>query len=249
VDPGARIGANTHIGAYAVIEDNVVIGDDCTVYPHVTIASGTRMGNGCRVFPGAVLGMIPQDLKFEGEDSLLEIGDNTTIRECCTLNRGTKALGKTVIGSNCLLMAYCHIAHDCIVGDNVIIANNLAMAGHVELQHDVFIGGDVAIHQFCTVGKYATLGAKVYVANDVVPYALVAEAPAKIKGINKIGLSRKGFSEERRRFIKRAYKTLFRSGLKLEEALSRLDETYADNDDITAITTLIRRSDRGILRM
>jgi UDP-N-acetylglucosamine acyltransferase len=249
IDPDAQLGENTTVGPYAVLEQNTVIGDNGRIYAHAMIASGTRLGSGCRVFPNAVLGMIPQDLKFEGEDSLLEVGENTTIRECCTLNRGTNASGTTRVGSNCLLMAYSHIAHDCVVGDNVVIANSLAMAGHVTVAHDVFIGGDVAIHQFCTIGEYATLGAKVYVSSDVVPYALVADSPPKIKGINSIGLTRKGFSESQRRSIKRAYRILFRQGLKLDEACDTLQKECGGNAQVDALVSFATQSSRGLLRM
>jgi len=249
VAPGAVIGENTVVGPYAVVEDDVVIGDECTIGSHALIASGTRMGRGCRIFHGSSLGTEPQDLKFGGEKTFLKIGDFTTIREFCMLNRGTHATGETVIGSNCLLMAYSHIGHDCRVGDNLVAANGFNLAGHVTIGNHVNAGGIVAVVQFRCVGDYAFLGAYSLINQDVVPFASVAAAPLRVIGINKVGLQRKGFSEQRRRTILRAYKILFRSGLTLSNALAGLEQEYPDNADVASIIAFAKSSTHGLVRM
>jgi len=249
VDKGASIGADVSIGPYAVVEGDVVIGDRCEIGPHALIAAGTRLGKQCRIFKGACLGSVPQDLKFGGEKTLLRIGENTTIREFCTLNRGTMATGETVIGSNCLFMAYCHVAHDCRIGDHLVAANTLNLAGHVELGHHVNIGGTCAITQFRKVGDYCHLSAYSLIIKDVAPFAITAPGPMRVVGINRIGLSRAGFSEERRRNIKRAYKILFRSGLTATEACARLSADFTGDKDVEAIIAFVKSSTKGLLRM
>jgi UDP-N-acetylglucosamine acyltransferase len=249
VDPAASLGEKVSVGPYTVIEGNVQIGDGCSIGPHVLIASGTRLGKGCRIFKGASLGTVPQDLKFGGEETVLRIGDNTTVREFCTLNRGTKARGETVVGSNCLLMAYCHVAHDCSIGDHFIGANTLNLAGHVTIGHHVATGGTAAIVQFRQVGDYAFIGAYSLIVNDVVPYALVGSDPVRIVGPNKIGLQRNGFDARRRMDIKRAYRILFRQGLPLVKALERLDKELPGNPDIGSIKEFALKSRYGLLRM
>jgi UDP-N-acetylglucosamine acyltransferase len=249
VDPDTRMGRGVEIGAYTVIEGDVEIGEGCRIWPHVMIGSGTRIGNGSRIFKGASVGLEPQDLKFKGEKTYLRIGENTTIREFCTLNRGTEARGETVIGNNCLLMAYCHVAHDCIIGDNVVIANCLAMAGHVEVGDNVGIGGIVPIHQFTRIGEYAYIAAVARPFMDVVPYALCGGDPSRIVGINKVGLDRHGFDQQRKQTIKRAYKILFRKNLLLDDALKMLEEKFGDNRDIEKLIAFCRKSERGIMRM
>jgi UDP-N-acetylglucosamine acyltransferase len=240
VHSGARIGNNVDIGPYTIVEEDVEIGNGCEIGPHVLIASGTRMGQSCRIFKGASVGTVPQDLKF---------GDHTVIREFCTLNRGTKATGETRLGSHCLLMAYCHVAHDCHVGDHFIAANVTNLAGHVTIGNYVRAGGNASIIQFLSIGDYSFLGAHSLINKDVVPFALVAPEPLRIANINKVGLERAGFGEERRREIKRAYKVLFRSGLPLAEALSRLEMDWAGNADVASIIALARASKRGLIEM
>jgi UDP-N-acetylglucosamine acyltransferase len=207
------------------------------------------MGRGCRIFKGASVGTVPQDLKFGGEKTTLVIGDHTVIREFCTLNRGTKATGETRLGSHCLLMAYCHIAHDCHVGDYFIAANVTNLAGHVTIGNYVRAGGNASVVQFLRIGDYSFIGAHSLIVKDVVPFALVAPEPLRIANINKVGLERAGFSEERRREIKRAYKVLFRSGLPLAEALSRIESGWPGNADIASIIDLARASKRGLVGM
>jgi UDP-N-acetylglucosamine acyltransferase len=249
IDKSASVGVDAAIGPYTVVEGDVVIGDRCEIGPHVLIAAGTRLGHECRVFKGASLGTVPQDLKFSGEKTLLTIGDKCTIREFCMFNRGTKATGKTIIGSNCFFMAYCHVAHDCRIGDNLVAANALQVAGHVEIGMGVNIGGVCAITQFRKVGDYCHLSAYSLIIKDIVPFAITAPGPMRIVGINRIGLSRAGFSEERRRIIKRAYKTLFRTGLTTAEACDRLAADFSGTPDIQTMIDFIKGSTRGLLRM
>jgi UDP-N-acetylglucosamine acyltransferase len=249
IDKGASIGADTTIGPYTVVEGDVVIGDRCDIGPHVLIAAGTRLGKECRVFKGASLGTVPQDLKFSGEKTFLTIGDNCVIREFCMFNRGTKVTGETVIGSNCMFMAYCHVAHDCRIGDNLVAANSLQLAGHVEIGSGVNVGGVCAVTQFRKIGDLCHLGAYSLIIKDVVPFAITAPGPMRIVGINRIGLSRAGFTEERRRAIKRAYKVLFRDGLTTTEACGRLAADFAGNPDIQKMIDFIKGSTRGLLRM
>jgi UDP-N-acetylglucosamine acyltransferase len=245
----AQLGQEVSVGPYAVIEGNVTISDGCSIGPHALIQSGTRLGKKCCVFHGAAVGGIPQDKKFAGEETLLIIGDNTVVRECVTINRGTSASGKTIIGSNCWIMAYCHIAHDCVLGDYVTISNNLAMAGHVIVGNNVTIGGAVSIHQFVRIGDYSIIGATSYLTMDVVPYAMCGTEPVRIVSINKVGLERQGFSEERRQNIKRAYKILFRRELTLENALAALMQEFPDNPDCKKLVEFAKSSERGLLRM
>jgi UDP-N-acetylglucosamine acyltransferase len=249
VHANASIGLDVRIGPYAIVEDDVVIGDGCEIGPYAMIASGTRLGKQCRVFNGAALGNVPQDLKFGGEKTILKIGDHTTIREFCTLNRGTKATGETVLGSHCLLMAYCHVAHDCHIGDYCIAANSVNLAGHVTIGNHVNLGGIAAVVQFRTVGDHGFIGAYSLIVKDVVPFAKVGAAPLRIVGINKVGLERSGFDEDRRRRISRAYKVLFRSGLTCQEAIARLALDFPDDSDVESIIVFAKKSAYGLLRM
>ncbi len=251
VHPKASLGVNVTVGPYAVIEDNVVIGDATSIGSHAVIAWGTRMGRSCRIFNGASVGTIPQDLKFAGEETTLEMGDNVIVREFCTLNRGTKAAGKTVVGSNCALLAYCHVAHDCILGEGVVASNGLALAGHVEVGDYVTFGGFVTVHQFSRIGCHAFIQANSRILKDVVPFAMCGGDPGdpRIAGINKVGLERRGFDEERRSGLKRAYKLLFRQGLTVEQALPALHEQFGDNPDVRLLADFVAASQRGILRM
>jgi UDP-N-acetylglucosamine acyltransferase len=249
IHPAARLGENVAIGPYTVVEENVTIGDGTSVGPHAIIGEYTVIGRQCRIFHGASVGLIPQDMKFKGEKTFLRIGDRTTIREFCTLNRGTAARGETVIGNDCLLLAYCHVAHDCVIGDHVVISNNLAMAGHIEVGNHVTIGGVCAFHQFVRIGDYAMIGAFSYVSQDVVPFALVGSDPVRVADVNKVKLERCGFSAERIQEIKRAFRTLFRGKLKLDEAIKSLAEEFTGNQDVECIIAFAKKSERGILRM
>ena len=249
IEPGVIIGKDVTVGPFTVIEDDVTIGDGCLIGPHVMIGSGTRIGKCCRIFKSASIGLDPQDKKYAGEKTLTIIGDNTLIREFVTINKGTSATGETRIGCDCWIMAYCHIAHDCVIGDDVTISNGLAMAGHVEVGNHVTIGGIVPVHQFTRIGDYAMVASVARPFTDVVPYALVGADPTRIVGVNKIGLERKGFTADRIRNIKNAYKILFREELQLQDALSRLDETFSEDKDVKTIIDFVRLSKRGIMRM
>ena len=249
IEPGTIIGGNVTIGPYTVIERDVEIGDGSVIGSHVILGEGTRIGKGCRVFKGAAVGLEPQDKKYAGEKTLTIIGDGTVLREFVTVNRGTSAGGETRIGANCWIMAYSHIAHDCVLGDGVTTSNNLAMAGHVTVGNFVTIGGVVAIHQFVRIGDYAMVGAFGLLVTDVVPYALTGSDPVRVAGVNKVGLERRGFSLEQTTNIKRAYKILFREELPLNDAISKLETEYPDSAEVKNIVDFVKNSQRGFLRM
>ena len=247
VSDKAELGTHVMVGPYAVIEDDVIIGDGCQIGPHVYVHSGTRLGQRVRVEKGAVLGTDPQDLKYGGEKTYLEIGDDTTIREFATLNRGTDFHYKTVVGKNCFLMAYVHVAHDCIIGDNVVIANSVQMAGHVEIDDFAGIGGLTAIHQFVRIGKHCFVGGGLRVTKDVPPYVLAMGDPIRYGGTNFVGLKRRGFSSETLRLIKRAYRTVYQSNLKLRDAIQTLKKEFPEQEEIHEIVSFLEKSERGII--
>ncbi|MBO8130350.1 MAG: acyl-ACP--UDP-N-acetylglucosamine O-acyltransferase [Candidatus Marinimicrobia bacterium] len=242
----AKIGKNVGIGPYAYIMDNVEIGDGTQIGAHAVIASGVRIGKNCRIFHHAVIGEVPQDLKFEGEETVVEVGDNTTIREFVTINRGTKATGKTIVGSNCFLMAYVHVAHDCRVGDNSILANAVNLGGHVEMDDWVVIGGLVGVHQFVKIGKHSFIGGGFRVTKDVPPYVLAAGEPLRFEGLNVVGLRRRGFSSEQIKKIKDAYKVIYNTNLNVLDAVKKLEKD--PSDEVKTIIEFIKSSSRGIIR-
>ena len=198
IDQDAEIGKNLQIDSFSSIHNNVIIGDNCWIGSNVTIYPGARIGSNCQIFPGSVISAIPQDLKFKGEETTAVIGNNTIIRECVTVNRGTKYNNQTLVGDNCFLMAYSHVAHDCIIKNNVIIANGVAIAGHVEIDNNVIIGGLSAIQQFTKIGKFSMVSGGSLVRKDIPPYIKVAKEPLRFIGINKIGLERNKFSKEKK---------------------------------------------------
>ena len=248
IDPKAEIDEGVKVGPYAIIEGDVVIRKGCEIGPHVFIAAGTRLGENCKISQGAVLGTLPQDLKFSGEKTYLEIGNNTTIREYATLNRGTTYHYKTVVGDNCLLMAYSHIAHDCIIGNNVVIANAVNMAGHVVIEDYVGIGGMTPIHQFVRIGEHSFIGGGYRVPKDVPPYILAMGEPLRYGGLNVVGLKRRGFQSETMQFIKKAYRILFRSNITVSAALDRIEAELPQIPEIKHIVEFVRQSERGIIR-
>lgn len=248
VHPEAELGENVQIGPYTVVEKDTVIGADCELGSHVLIARGARLGAGCRVFNGAVVGTIPQDLKYQGEDSLLNIGERTTIREFATLNRGTVESGSTDVGAGCLIMAYAHIAHDCKIGDNVIIANAVNLAGHVVVDDFASIGGMTPVHQFVRIGRHVFIGGGFRVPKDVPPYILAGGEPMKYTGLNIVGLQRREFKPETIATIKRAYRFLFRSGLNVSQALVKIESELEPTREVKMITDFIRNSKRGLIR-
>ena len=249
ISPGAQVGADVSIGPYAVIEGDTVIGDGVQIGPHAIIGNGARIGSRCRIFAGASVSLEPQDKKYAGEKTLTIIGEDTVIREYVTINRGTNASGETRVGARGWIMAYCHIAHDCVVGDDVTISNGLAMAGHVIVGNHVTIGGIVSINQFTRIGDHAMVGARARISSDIVPYALVGTEPLRIVSTNKIGLSRRGFTEDQIKNINRAYKIIFRDGLPLNEALAKIDVDFPGDAAVKNLTDFVRSCERGFLRM
>lgn len=247
VDPKAELGENVSVGPYTIIEGDVQIGDNTTIASQVLIADGARIGSGCRIHHGAVIATLPQDLKFGGEKTTFEIGNNTTVREFCTLNRGTQMRGKSVVGSNCLLMAYTHVAHDCIVGDNVILANAVQLAGHVTVEDWAIIGGLTGVHQFCRIGRHVMVGGHFRVTKDVPPYILASEEPLRFVGLNSVGLRRRGFSEETMRALKHAYRLIYRSNLNVSQAVARIREEVELIPEVLHVLEFIEKAERGII--
>ncbi len=247
IDSGTQLGANVNVGAYSVIEDNVIIGDDCEIGHHVVLATGTRLGNGVRVFPGAVIGSQPQDLKYKGEPTVVVIGDMTVVRECATISRGTTATNRTTVGKNCLLMAYSHVAHDCVLGDGIILANSVNLSGHVTIQDNVIIGGLTGVHQFVTIGTNAMIGALFRVSKDVPPYVLAGGHPLSYEGLNLIGLRRRGFSPNTIQTIADTYHVIYRSKLNVSQALQKLTAMDGKIPEVEKIIDFIQKSKRGII--
>lgn len=248
VDPRAKIGKNVTIDPFSIISSDVEIGDGTWVGSNVTIMDGARIGKNCKIFPGTVISAIPQDLKFEGEDSLVIIGDNTTIRECVTINRGTKALGYTKVGNNCLIMATAHIAHDCVIGDHVIIVNGCGVAGHVEIGDYAIIGGLSAIHQFSRIGKHVMVSGGSLIRKDIPPYIKVAREPMTYAGINSVGLRRRGMSNEKIIEIQNIYRVIFQMKMNVSQALAYAEKELASTPERDEILLFIQNSQRGIIR-
>ncbi|BDS12506.1 acyl-ACP--UDP-N-acetylglucosamine O-acyltransferase [Aureispira anguillae] len=248
VHPNARIGKNVKIGPWVTIEADVVIGDDTTIGANVCIMSGTRIGKNCQIFPGAIVGAIPQDLKYSGEDTTLEIGDNVIIREYCTLNRGTRANYKTVIGNNCLLMAYVHVAHDCVIGEHCILANNATLAGHVEIEEHVILGGMTAVHQFVQIGAHALIGGGTLLNKDVPPYVRISRYPASYIGVNTVGLRRQGFASNAIRNIQDIYHQLFVEHRNISKGIKFIEEHIEDSQERQRIIGFTRASKNGLIK-
>ena len=247
IEQGAKLAKDVKIGPYAVIGPHVDIGEGTTVGAHAVITGHTRIGRNNRIFQFVSLGEVPQDKKYAGEPTRLEIGDHNTIREFCTFNIGTaQDTGVTRVGSHNWVMAYVHIAHDCIVGDHTVMANNTTLAGHVEIGDHAILGGLTAVHQFCQIGAHVITGGGTIVYKDIPPYVTAAGQPAKPHGINSEGLKRRGFTPEQLATLKRAYKILYRDGLTLQEALQQLDAMKAPEVDL--LTDFLRRAERGIIR-
>lgn len=248
VHPQAKIANNVGIEPYVFIDKNVEIGEGTWIGPNVTILEGARIGKNCKVFPGSVISAMPQDLKFSGEDSIVRIGDNTTIREFATIHRGTRANYETTIGSNCLLMAYVHVAHDCIIGNNVILANSAALAGHIRIDDWAIIGGLVAIHQFVNIGVHTFIGGGGLVRKDVPPYCKAAREPLSFSGINSIGLRRRGYSSEKIKEIQDIYRIIFVKGFNVTQALRIVEAEMPATPERDEIISFISGSQRGIMK-
>jgi len=249
VHPGAKIGANVEIGPYSIIGEHVDIGDDCRIGPHVVVTGHTRIGRGNRIFQFCSIGEEPQDKKYAGEPTRLEIGDFNTIREFCTFNVGTaQDRGVTRIGNHNWVMAYVHIAHDCLVGDHTIFANNATLAGHVTVGDYAILGGFTGVHQFCRIGAHTMIGIAAVIRQDVPPFLTIAGNPAAPFGLNSEGLKRRGFSSEALAALKRAYKTLYKSGLSLADAQASIATEAARQPELQPLADFLADSGRGIIR-
>ncbi len=246
VDPLAEFDSGVTVGPWAFVGPRVRIGAGSTIGAGAYIERDTTLGRECEVYKGAVLGTDPQDLKFRGEETELRIGDRTVIREYATLNRGTSAAGVTRVGDDCLLMAYTHVAHDCILGNHVILSNAVNMAGHVELGDWVIVGGVTPIHQFVRVGEHAFVGGGSRISQDVPPYCRVAGSPPKLYGLNSVGLERRGFSPETRARIKKAYRILFQSNLNVSQGLERARVEVEGSPEVARFLDFIASSERGV---
>jgi UDP-N-acetylglucosamine acyltransferase len=248
VDPKAELAEDVLVGPYSIINSDVKIDRGTQIGPHVLIDSGTIIGKNCRIHKGAILGTPPQDLKFGGEKTLLRIGENTIIREYATLNRGTTWRGETVIGKNCFIMIYAHIAHDCLLGDNVILANSVNLAGHIEIGDYVIIGGVVPVHQFVKIGSHAIVGGGFRVQKDVCPFMMVAGYPLKTVGLNLVGLKRRGFPEKTISILRQVYRIIFRSELNTSQAVEKIQNEIELIPEVKEILDFIQKSERGIIK-
>ncbi len=246
VDPTARLDRGVSVGPWSLIGPNVKVGAGTSVGPGVLIEKDTTVGRECEIHKGAVLGTDPQDLKYEGETTELVVGDRTVIREYATLNRGTAASGRTVVGDDCLLMAYTHVAHDCVLGNHVILSNAVNMAGHVELLDWVIVGGVTPIHQFVKVGEHAFVGGGSRLSQDVPPYCRVAGSPAKLYGLNSVGLERRGFPPSTRTLLKRTYRIVFQSNLNVSQGVARAREEVEPTAEVQRFLDFIQNSERGV---
>ena len=248
ISKDAIIGKNLHIDPFSVIHENVIIGDNCWIGSNVTVYPGARIGSNCQIFPGAVISAIPQDLKFKGEDTTAIIGDNVIIRECVTINRGTSYCNKTMVGDNTFLMAYSHVAHDCMIKNNVIIANGVAIAGHVEIDEYAIIGGLSAIQQFTKIGKFSMISGGSLVRKDVPPYIKVAKEPLRFIGINKIGLERNNFTKTEIDNISSIFRIIFQEGNNISKAMEIIEKNDKKDNEKAEILKFIKNSKIGIVK-
>ena len=248
IHPDAKIGKNVTIEPFATIYGDVEIGDGCWIGPNAVIMDGARIGKNCKIFPGAVISAIPQDLKFDGEKTTAEIGDNTTIRECVTINRGTKDQYRTAVGSNCLLMAYVHVAHDCILGNNVILANNVALAGHIKIHDYAILEGYAIVQQFVTIGAHSFISGASLVRKNVPPYVKAAREPLSYVGINSVGLKRRGFSDETILQIEDIYRIIYVKNQNISKGVSAVEQEISASDEKQLILDFIKSSPKGIMR-
>lgn len=248
IHPDAKIASTVVIEPFVTIDKNVVIGEGTQIGSNVTILEGVRIGKNCRIFPGAVIGAIPQDLKYNGEDTLVIIGDNTTIREFVTINRGTAARGKTIVGNDCLIMAYCHVAHDCVVGNNVIMGNTTQLAGEVEINDFAILSGGCLVHQFTRIGSHVMIQGGSKIGKDVPPFVTAGREPLSYAGINSIGLRRRGFTNEQIRDIQDVYRYLYQSGMNTSHAIERVQAELPATKERDEILLFVKNSPRGIMK-
>ena len=248
IHPNAKLATNVKIDPFTVIHQNVEIGEGTWIGSNVTIMEGAKIGKNCRIFPGAVIAAIPQDLKYEGEETFVEIGNNTTIREFVTINRGTNDRGKTKVGDNCLIMAYSHLAHDCMIGNNCIMSNNTQIAGHVTLGDWAILGGMCAVHQFVNIGAHSFVSGGSLVSKDIPPFIKAGRQPLSYAGVNSVGMKRRGFTVEKINHILEIYRVLYNKGMNTSQALEYLEEEFLATDERDEIVTFIRESRRGIIK-
>lgn len=248
VHPGAILGKDVTVEPFAYVGDNVQIGDGTWVGPNSTVMWGARIGKKCKIFPGAVVSAIPQDLKFQGEETTTVIGDNTTVREGSTVNRGTASAGTTIVGNNCLLMAYSHIGHDCIIGNNVIIGNSTGLAGEVKVDDFAILSGGTLVHQFARIGAHVFVGGGGKVRIDVPPFVLADREPLAYMGLNVVGLQRRGFEKERIDEIHNIYRAVYQMKMNFSQALDYIEKEFKQSPDRDYIVGFIRKSDRGVIR-
>jgi len=248
VDPTAKLGKNVTVDPFTMIHEDVVIGDNSWIGPNVTIFPGAQIGKNCKIFPGSVIAGIPQDLKFKGEESTVVIGDNTTVRECVTISRGTVDKQTTIIGSDCLLMAYVHVAHDCAIGSHVIVANSVQIAGHVSIDDWAIIGGSSAVHQFVRIGMHSMVSGGSLVRKDVPPFTKAAREPLSYAGVNSLGLRRRGFSSETIAHVQEVYRYLFLNSMNNSKALEEIEVNLPATKERDEILNFIRSSERGVMK-
>ena len=248
IHPDAQIGKNVTVDPFAYIAGNVVVGDETWVGPNATILDGARIGKSCKIFPTAVVSGIPQDLKFRGEETTAELGDRTTVREGVTVNRGTAAVGKTIVGNDCLLMAYAHVGHDCAIGNNCIIGNSSGLAGEVEIEEWAILSGGTLVHQFTRIGAHVIIGGGSKVRTDVPPFIKADRDPLSYMGLNSVGLTRRGFEKERIDEIHNIYRAIYQKGMNISQALDYVEKEFKPSSDRDYILDFIRRSARGIIR-
>jgi UDP-N-acetylglucosamine acyltransferase len=248
IHPNAKIGKNVTIESFVTISADVVIGDGTWIGPNVVIMDGSRIGKDCLIFPGAVIGGIPQDLKFDGEKTTAEIGDRTTIREYVTINRGTAAKGKTVVGNDCLLQSYSHVAHDCILKNNIVLGSHAGLAGEVEIDDFAIVSPYSAVHQFVKIGKYSFIAGGSLVRKDIPPYVLVANQPLAYTGVNSVGLRRRGFNIDKVNEIQNVYRYFYQKGLNNTQAIISVEAEMDNSDEREEILSFIKNANRGIVR-
>lgn len=248
IHAGASIGEGTVVEPFATIYGDVIVGKNCWIGPGVVLMDGTRIGDNCRIFPGAIIGAIPQDLKFKGEYTLAEIGNNTTIRECVTINRGTEDRKTTKVGDNCLIMAYVHLGHDCLVGNNVVIANSVNLAGHVIIEDWAILEGLVAVQQFVTIGAHAFVAGASLVRKNIPPYIKAAREPLSYVGVNSIGLKRRGFTDQAIINIEDIYRAIYVHNTNVSKALQVVDLEMPASPEKDYILNFIKASEKGIIR-
>ena len=248
VHPDAKLGKDVTIEPFAFVDKNVEIGDGTHVMSGANVRYGSRIGSNCNIFPGAVVGGVPQDLKFKGEDSLAIVGNNTTIRECVTVNRGTASKGHTIVGNNCLLMAYSHVAHDCVLNDYVILGNATQLAGEVEVEHHAILSGGTLVHQFTRIGAHVMIQGGTRLGKDIPPYIIAGREPVCYSGVNLVGLRRNGYSNEKINEIQEIYRVIYQAGFNFSDAIVKVEKEFEETPEMKLIVDFVKGSPRGIVR-